>query len=408
MAVPGPVFAGIIIAFGVLFIFLCNFAMGIYQRRFMKGRKLLQSVALCAMISIVTILLVDNLFLANSYHASEVALTLGSLYALMTVTRPIVCTLYEKLVPKRRLALIGSNAMAERVRLAVSSGSPSEAVLVAHYDCDMAQGRAAFDEVLTKARANGNIDAIYVEMAAPDLQKYQTASGGLQVSSTLLLFDRYVHWTDLEMIDIVQAETVVARRRSTFRLKRMIEISVSLIVVAFFLPLIIGAMIAIKIEDGGSLFYRQTRVGKDGKLFSILKFRSMIENAEKVGAPQWATIGDSRVTRVGNFLRKSRIDELPQLLNVIKGDMALVGPRPERPEFEETLSRDIANFDLRHVVRPGLTGWAQISYPYGASLQDAHWKTRYDLYYIFNWSIWFDIAIIFQTIRVVLLAEGSR
>jgi lipopolysaccharide/colanic/teichoic acid biosynthesis glycosyltransferase len=167
-------------------------------------------------------------------------------------------------------------------------------------------------------------------------------------------------------------------------------------------------MIAIKLEDGGSLFYRQTRVGKHGKHFSVLKFRSMVENAEKAGSPQWATIGDSRVTRVGSFLRKSRIDELPQLLNVIKGDMALVGPRPERPEFVEYLSTEVANFDLRHAVRPGLTGWAQISYPYGASLEDARWKTRYDLYYICNWTIWFDIAIIMQTVRVVLLAEGSR
>jgi exopolysaccharide biosynthesis polyprenyl glycosylphosphotransferase len=408
LSVPGGVFVAIVIAVTVVFVVVCNFAMGLYQRRFMRGRKLVQSIVLCAVIGLVALLFMDNLFLRNSFRFSELVLLQVTLYAMLAISRPLICNIYENFVPKKRLALIGSPSMAEQVRFAFDSASPADAVLVDHYDYDTKAGHSGLADMLNTACSNPGVDEVFVEMSAPDLQLHYGASSSRKLSSTLSLFDRYVRWTDNEMIDIAHAEAVIKKGHASFWIKRILETSVSLAVMIFLLPVVICSMIAIKLEDGGSLFYRQTRVGKHGKHFSVLKFRSMVENAEKAGSPQWATIGDSRVTRVGSFLRKSRIDELPQLLNVIKGDMALVGPRPERPEFVEYLSTEVANFDLRHAVRPGLTGWAQISYPYGASLEDARWKTRYDLYYICNWTIWFDIAIIMQTVRVVLLAEGSR
>jgi len=405
LALPKGIYIGIIVWVTVGFILMCNFAMGLYQRRFMRGRRLVRSIIVCALISLVALLFTDNLFLQNSFGFLEIASLLAILYGLIAVSRPLICNFYEKFMPKKRLALIGSPLMAEQLRVAMLGAFPSDAVLVEHYDYEAGTDLSKMLEV---ARSNTAVDEIFVEMAASALHQHSEASPGRPLTSTLSFFDRYMHWTDNEMVDISQVETMIRQGHAYYWVKRILETLVSLIVMTVLLPVIIGAMIAIKLDDGGALFYKQTRVGKNGKHFSVLKFRSMVENAEKAGTAQWAQLGDSRVTRVGRFLRKSRIDELPQLLNVIKGDMALVGPRPERPEFVEILSNEIANFDLRHAIRPGLTGWAQISYPYGASMEDARWKTRYDLYYICNWTIWLDIAIIMQTIRVVLLAEGSR
>ena len=172
----------------------------------------------------------------------------------------------------------------------------------------------------------------------------------------------------------------------------------------------IGAIFAIYLDDGrrdknASYLYRQIRVGRNGRLFEILKFRSMGMNAEKDGAT-WAVKNDIRVTRVGKYLRKYRIDELPQLLNVLKGDMSFVGPRPERPEFVETLSENIPYFNFRHLVKPGLSGWAQIKYPYGASESDSKEKLKFDLYYIKHRSFLLNIFILIRTAEIVLFGKG--
>jgi lipopolysaccharide/colanic/teichoic acid biosynthesis glycosyltransferase len=150
------------------------------------------------------------------------------------------------------------------------------------------------------------------------------------------------------------------------------------------------------------------RVGKDGVCFKVLKFRTMSVDAEKDGTPKWADKNDSRVTKIGKFLRKLRIDELPQLINVIKGEMSFVGPRPERPEFVSQLASEIPYYLLRHKVKPGITGWAQIAYPYGSTVQDAVEKLQYDLYYLKNYSMLFDLYILFQTVHTVLWGRGAR
>ena len=160
-------------------------------------------------------------------------------------------------------------------------------------------------------------------------------------------------------------------------------------------------MAAVWLDDRGPIFYRQTRVTRDGRHFRILKLRTMRVDAEAGGAV-WAASNDNRITRVGNFLRRTRIDELPQLLNVLAGDMSVVGPRPERPEFVEDLAKQLPLYKERHAVRSGLTGWAQINYPYGASLDDARSKLSYDLYYVKKSNFFFDLLIIMQTLRVVL------
>jgi lipopolysaccharide/colanic/teichoic acid biosynthesis glycosyltransferase len=167
-------------------------------------------------------------------------------------------------------------------------------------------------------------------------------------------------------------------------------------------------VIAILLDDGWPLLYKQRRVGRRGKHFTLYKFRSMVRDAEPDGAPRWASKTDRRVTRVGVFLRKTRLDELPQLFNVLRGDMSLVGPRPERPEFVAELNAKIPYYHERHCVKPGITGWAQLSYPYGASDRDAQEKLEYDLFYIKHKSLIFDLMILLQTAEVVLWGKGAR
>lgn len=193
----------------------------------------------------------------------------------------------------------------------------------------------------------------------------------------------------------------------TLLLKRLVSVSASLACLLVFLPFVPLIALAIKLSSPGPVLYRQKRVGRNGTIFVCYKFRSMREDAEADG-PQWAGSDDSRVTWVGRFLRKTRLDEVPQLWNVLRGDMSFVGPRPERPEFVESLSREVPYYQLRHIIRPGLTGWAQVNYHYGASVEEAKEKLRYDLYYIKNISLTLDLLVLFETVKTVLIARGSR
>ncbi len=190
--------------------------------------------------------------------------------------------------------------------------------------------------------------------------------------------------------------------------KRLFDIIVASSMLVVTLPLMLLTVIAIKIESGfkGSIFYFQERVGLNNEAFKIYKFRSMTENAESNGKAVWAQKNDNRVTKVGNFIRKTRIDELPQLYNVLKGNMSFVGPRPERPQFVDELSEQIPFYGLRHHAKPGITGWAQICYPYGASVEDSKEKLQYDLYYLKHNTVFLDLLIMMQTAAVIFLAKG--
>ena len=190
------------------------------------------------------------------------------------------------------------------------------------------------------------------------------------------------------------------------RLKRIADIFLSLIIIFLTFPLIVIFGSLIFIEDKGPIFYFQKRVGRNGNNFIICKLRTMNINAENNGV-QWSKKGDLRVTRIGKFLRLTRIDELPQLFSVLIGDMSLIGPRPERPEIDLILKEKIAFYDLRYLVKPGLSGWAQVNYPYGSSINDSEVKLTYDFFYIKNFSFWLDLLIFFKTIRLVSRGEGT-
>ena len=191
-------------------------------------------------------------------------------------------------------------------------------------------------------------------------------------------------------------------------IKRVFDIVCSLILILISAPVMVITAIAIKLESTGPVFYRQERVGANSQVFKVSKFRSMRTDAEKDGKPRWAAAHDDRVTRVGHIIRRLRIDELPQLFNVLSGDMSLVGPRPERPFFVEQLTNEIPYYAVRHSIKPGVTGWAQVRYQYGSTIEDSQEKLQYDLYYVKNHSLFLDCVILFETVGVVLTGKGAR
>jgi sugar transferase (PEP-CTERM system associated) len=190
--------------------------------------------------------------------------------------------------------------------------------------------------------------------------------------------------------------------------KRFFDVATSAVLVLLTLPVMLLTALCIFLEDGGPVFYRQERVGQGGNIFTIFKFRSMRNDAERDGRPRWAGADDDRTTMIGRLIRKLRIDELPQILNVLRGDMSFVGPRPERPFFVEQLATKIPYYAARHSIKPGITGWAQVRYPYGASLDDAVEKLQYDLYYVKNHTLFLDIMVLIETVQVVLWGKGAR
>ncbi|MDH4263705.1 MAG: sugar transferase [Spirochaetia bacterium] len=189
------------------------------------------------------------------------------------------------------------------------------------------------------------------------------------------------------------------------RLKQFMDYVLAFTLFMICTPLLLLIGIIVGLSSKGPIIYKQVRTGLGGKNFTIYKFRSMVADAEKNGA-RWADKNDNRITKIGKFMRASRLDELPQLINIIKGDMSFVGPRPERPEFNEKLEKEIPFYDLRHLIKPGLTGWAQTMYPYAASIEDTREKLQYDIYYIKNYSLFLDIIILFKTLKVVLRRKG--
>ena len=248
------------------------------------------------------------------------------------------------------------------------------------------------------------------ERRGMDLQRLlECKRAGFPVIQYLSFVEREIRRIDLKRIEIgwlvyTDGFSYGALDRV---LKRGFDLAVSFSVLLLTAPLVLGGMLAIRWEGPGPVLYRQERVTRDGKIFSILKLRTMQVNAEAQGAV-WAATKDTRITRAGNFLRRARIDELPQLVNILRGEMSFVGPRPERPMFVKELAEKIPLYNERHMVKAGLTGWAQINYPYGASLDDARSKLSYDLYYVKNFSILFDFVILIQTLREVLWPNGVR
>jgi sugar transferase (PEP-CTERM system associated) len=244
-------------------------------------------------------------------------------------------------------------------------------------------------------------------LAMGELLACRTA--GFPVSEYLLCLEREIGRIDMKRLELgwLLYSDGFGASQLDHALKRTLDVAVSLALLAAALPFLAVAALAVKLQDGGPVLYHQTRVTRDGRAFRIMKLRTMLVNAEAKGAT-WAAERDPRITAIGRFLRRTRLDELPQLLNVLAGDMSLVGPRPERPEFVASLAESLPLYAERHRVKAGLTGWAQVNYPYGASVDDARSKLSYDLYYVKNFSLLLDLRILLQTLRVVFWPGGVR
>lgn len=326
-------------------------------------------------------------------------------------------------LPEQRVMIIGSEELAMKVGMAIYKHRELGLKLVGFIDDDPAKlGKSivnpgvigtSFD--IPRLVNSERIDRIIV--AAPDrrakLPMHELLDcklSGVYVEEGETFLERMTGRVLLHQLKpswIVFSEGFKSLR-SRKVLKRVFDVFFSIFGLVVASPLLLITAILIRLESKGPAIFKQIRVGEHGKEYEIYKFRSMREDAEAKSGPVWAGASDNRVTRLGKFIRKTRIDELPQLMNVIKGDMSFVGPRPERPFFVDQLKKDIPYYDTRSVVKPGITGWAQVSYPYGATVQDSLEKLQYDLYYIKNMSPILDLMIIFLTIKVVLTGKGAR
>ncbi len=271
------------------------------------------------------------------------------------------------------------------------------------------------DEPLSILAKRLRIDEVVVAMddrraGFPVDELMRCKLSGRQVRDMVTFLEREMGQVMLDIVHpswFIFSEGFSRHSRRIFS-SRVFDILMVAAILVIALPIMLVAMAVIALTDGFPIFYTQTRVGLNGETFRLYKLRSMRRDAETTGAPKWATKDDDRVLPCGRFIRKARIDELPQLFNVLRGDMSIVGPRPERPEFVEALAKRLPFYHERHTVRPGLTGWAQVSYPYGSSEEDAMKKLRYDIYYVKNHNLLFDLMILLQTAEVVVWGKGAR
>lgn len=317
---------------------------------------------------------------------------------------------------RERVYVLGTGERAERLVRGLRERSTMGIEVVGwtgDVDGELTRESVASD-LLDRARGQG-VHRVIVAMpnrrgTLPVEELLDLRLGGVKVEEATSWLEKITGRIEVEQLYpswLIFAEGF--RFSSFFRLlRRTLNFSVALVGLVISLPLLPFIMLAIKLDSSGPVLYRQQRVGRRGKIFCCYKFRTMRVDAEADTGATWATDDDPRITRLGRFLRSARLDEIPQLWCVLKGDMHFVGPRPERPEFVEWLSKEIPYYGVRHVVRPGITGWAQVQYKYGNTLEDAREKLQYDLFYIKNASLGLDLLIMFQTIKIVLLGRGAQ
>ncbi|MHB8254057.1 MAG: TIGR03013 family XrtA/PEP-CTERM system glycosyltransferase [Acidiferrobacter sp.] len=397
-------------------------AFGLYQRDLKEGQwgyfpRLIVSLSLGFLVFCTLLPLFPSLVLPPATLAYVVLIALcGTM-----LTRLLYVTLAGRAAVHRQVLVLGTGKRARAVHALAKGalGRPGFKVVgfVPCGDKEAGSGALALgptQSLAALARANqvteivvGNRDR---RLTLPIIQLVECKMSGIRVMDLTTFFERENGCIELESLNaswLVFADGFHQGLAKAW-VKRAFDVVMSSLLLVLCFPVMAMTALLIKLEDGGPVLYRQDRVGQGGRIFGLLKFRSMRVNAEQDGTPQWACKNDQRVTRLGGVIRKLRIDELPQAFNVLRGDMSFVGPRPERPFFVDLLAGSISYYGYRHTIKPGITGWAQVRYPYGASVKDAQEKLKFDLYYVKNNSLFLDFIILFQTLQVVIFQEGAR
>jgi sugar transferase (PEP-CTERM system associated) len=411
------------LAFALVTVFSMS-TLGMYQR---ETRAAIRGTLLRIMPSfgLGFVLLSILFYLVPTMHfgSGSLSLIFGLGGAGILLTRLLVYTSAGSTLLAARLILVGGGPLAkECIDLATSKVGLQRFSVVACVDvageasCVPAQRLLpGGPSLLTMAR---QYDAREIVVSVTDRrngafpvhQLLECALGGIRVIDAATFFEREACQIRLDSLQPSYLIYGGGFDQGTLRAasKRLFDLVASAAIFVAALPVMLLTALCIRLDDGGPVFYRQERVGLHGRIFNVLKFRSMRSDAEAGGTPVWASANDSRVTRVGKLLRTLRIDELPQMLNVLRGEMSFVGPRPERAFFVDQLCLDVAYYNIRHSIKPGITGLAQVRFQYGASVADAVSKLQYDLYYVKNNSLFLDLLILIETVQVVLFGKGSR
>ena len=403
-------------------------SVGLYgQQSFMDVRLLFTKIAVASILVLMVVSLSatywrDGLDQLTDFAHFPLKATLIWLVC-VSVTRGTFSVTLGRGLLKRRVLVLGKGMQAARIAKLVEAGQNDHFIPVSFIDIPRNGGYSRSDTVDWSAAEPDGLTELGYRLGASEIvvatddrrglpvrQLLHCKLAGIKVTDFLDFWERETRTVDLEALKpswLFYSDGFRCGPVDEF-LKRALDIVVSSSLLVVTLPLLVVTACLIKLESPGPILYRQARVGLHGHAFTILKFRSMRIDAETDGRPRWAAEDDPRVTRVGGIIRKLRIDELAQILNVLRGDMSFVGPRPERPFFVAELAKDIPYYAERHWVRPGITGWAQINFPYGASTEDARRKLTYDLYYVKNRSIFLDALILLQTARVIFWNHGAR
>lgn len=398
-------------------------AVGLYDEDISEGvRSTLLRLVFAYLLGLAVIAMVGMLAPELRLPAGVLPVALGSALATCFVTRLLLFTWVAPAAFRRRVLVLGTGSRAASIAELVKGNAARHIQIVGFLPLQAAQHHVDESRVLPqgdsvlacvhKHRVNEIVIAVRDRRGGglPIQDLLECRLRGIPVMDLATFFERercQLHLESLNMSWMIFGEGF---RQGLAResVKRCFDVVASALLVLVTLPITLLTAAAIRLESEGPVFYRQERVGPGGRLFTIFKFRSMRNDAERDGKPRWAGANDDRTTRVGRIIRKLRIDELPQVFNVLRGDMSFVGPRPERPFFVEQLAAKIPYYNARHSIKPGITGWAQVRYPYGASLDDAVEKLQYDLYYVKNHTLFLDIMILISTVQVVLWGKGAR
>ncbi|WP_395332889.1 TIGR03013 family XrtA/PEP-CTERM system glycosyltransferase [Novosphingobium sp. BL-8H] len=406
-------FAGVIV--------LAMIAVGVYGADALRSMRFAAARLLVAVsLGIIALSFVDFLVAGQHFWRSTLAYSMAFAIVLLMANRLLLGGFLGNAAFRRRVLVLGAGHRAQRLR--ELGERPEGGFAIVGYIA-MSEGEPVVEEAISRAaihdltRFVDNLGVSEVVLALEerrnalplkDLLRIKTA--GVHVNEFSSFLERETGRVDLDTVNpswLIFSDGFSSGRMVSSAAKRLFDICASALLLTLTAPVILLFALVVKIDSRGPAFYRQSRVGLYGQPFDVVKLRSMRTDAEVAGA-QWAEKDDPRVTRVGRFIRRVRIDELPQTWSVLKGEMSFVGPRPERPQFVADLEEQLRYYAERHMVKPGITGWAQINYPYGASIEDSRHKLEYDLYYAKNYTPFLDLLIILQTLRVVLWSEGAR